>query len=134
LSIDESSYADGGEALGLPLFCYVGYWMTRQEFTFTIGFQGDAAIVDKRAMRQFGRLSTMELAEKGFYRAAFCSALFSRDAEEMAEFTKHFAQKTDSAGLESDSSGSDTDQAVDRLKRLFGVYTVPDEIKRVVSL
>ena len=108
--------------------------MTRQEFAFTIGFQGDAAIVDKRAMRQYGRLSTMELAEKGLYRAAFCSALFSGDAGEMTEFIKHFAERTRSAGLESDSSGSDADKPADRLKRLFGVYTVPDEVKRVVSL
>jgi hypothetical protein len=108
--------------------------MTRQEFVFTIGFQGDAAIVDKRAMRQFGRLSTMELAGEGLYRAAFCSALYSGDAGEMAEFVKHFAQKTGSAGLEFDSSESDAGEAADQLKRLFGVYTVPDEIKRVVAL
>ena len=60
--------------------------MTRKEFTFTIGFQGDTAIVDKRAMRQYGRLSTMDLAEKGLYRAAFCSALFSGNKQELDEF------------------------------------------------
>ena len=102
--------------------------MTRQEFTFTIGFQGDTAIVDKRAMRQYRRLSTMELAEKGLYRAAFCSALFSGKEDEMTEFIRFFGEKTNAAGA--------TDRVVDadQLKRLFGVYTVPDEIKRVVSL
>jgi hypothetical protein len=103
--------------------------MTREEFTFTIGFQGDTAIVDRRAKRQYGRLSTMELAEKGLYRAAFCSALFSGDAEEMKEFVRHFAEKTSSADPESSRLESE-----DQLKRLFGVHTVPDEIKRVVSL
>ena len=108
--------------------------MTRQEFTFTIGFQGDAAIVDKRAMRQYGRLSTMELALKGLYRAAFCSALFSSEASEMNDFIRHFAERTSTAGLDSDLSDLSADKAADQLKRLFGVYTVPDEIKRVVSL
>lgn len=103
--------------------------MTRQEFVFTIGFQGDTAIVDKRAMRQYGRLSTLELAEKGLYRAAFCSALFSQTDNEMDEFIRVFGEKTSEAG--GTASGF---TSVDQLKRLFGVYTVPDEIKRVVSL
>ena len=103
--------------------------MTKKEFTFTIGFQGDTAIVDKRAMRQYGKLSTMDLAEKGLYRAAFCSALFSGNGQEMDEFIRHFAGKTASA--DPDSSRIESE---DQLKRLFGVYTVPDEIKRVVSL
>lgn len=103
--------------------------MTKQEFTFAIGFQGDTAIVDKRAMRQYGRLSTVELMEKGLYRAAFCSALFSGDAGEMERFVKLFGEKTSAAGQ--DSTGL---QTADQLKRLFGVYTIPDEIKRVVAL
>ena len=97
--------------------------MTRQEFVFTIGFQGDAAIVDRRAQRQFGRLSTMELAREGLYRAAFCSALFSGDQQEMSEFIRHFAEKTHNPDL-----------TEDQVKRIFGVYTVPDEVKRVVSI
>jgi hypothetical protein len=99
--------------------------MTRQEFTFAIGFQGDTAIVDKRAMRQHGKLTTMGLAESGLYRAAFCSALFSGDSGEMDEFIRVFAAK---------ASGGPDRPTADGLKRLFGVYTVPDEIKRVVSL
>jgi hypothetical protein len=97
--------------------------MTRQEFVFTIGFQGDAAIVDKRANRQYGRFTTMQLAEKGLYRAAFCSALFSGDREEMNEFVRHFAEKTHNPDL-----------TEEQVKRIFGVYTVPDEVKRVVSI
>jgi hypothetical protein len=97
--------------------------MTRQEFVFTIGFQGDAAIVDSRAKRRHGRLSTMELAEKGLYRAAFCSALYSGSTEEMGEFVRHFAEKTHNPDL-----------TEDQVKRIFGVYTVPDEVKRVVSI
>ena len=90
---------------------------------FTIGFQGDAAVVDKRAQRRYGKLSTMELAGEGLYRAAFCSAIFSGDESEIDEFVRFFAEKT---GMQ--------DLTVDRVKRLFGVYTVPDEIKKIVSV
>ena len=103
--------------------------MTRQEFTFAIGFQGDTAIVDKRAMRQYGRLSTTELVEKGLYRAAFCNALFSGNAGDMDDFIRLFGEKTSAAG-----QGSARLETADQLKRLFGVYTIPDEIKRVVAL
>lgn len=97
--------------------------MTRSEFVFTIGFQGDAAVVDKRAQRRYGKLTTMELAGEGLYRAAFCSAIFSGDEAEMNEFVRFFAEKT----------GMD-DLTGDRLKRLFGVYTVPDEVKKIIAV
>ena len=97
--------------------------MTRSEFVFTIGFQGDAAIVDKRAQRKYGKLGTMELANEGLYRAAFCSALFSGDEAEMATFIEQFSQKTGTPDL-----------TVERVKRLFGIYTVPDEIKKIITV
>lgn len=97
--------------------------MTREEFVFTIGFQGDAAIVDAKAKRQYGKHTTRELAEQGLYRAAFCSAIYSANESEMNEFVEFFAEKSGMAGF-----------SVDRLKQLFGVYTVPDEVKRVITL
>ncbi len=97
--------------------------MTRSEFVFTIGFQGDAAVVDKRAQRRYGKLSTMELAGEGLFRAAFCSAIYSADEQEMGEFVRYFAEKT----------GAD-DLTADRLKRLFGVYTVPNEVKKIIAV
>jgi hypothetical protein len=90
---------------------------------FTIGFQGDAAVVDKRAQRRYGKLGTMELAGEGLYRAAFCSAIFSGSEAEMDEFVNFFADKT---GVH--------DLTGDRLKRLFGVYTVPDEVKKIIAV
>ena len=97
--------------------------MTRSEFVFTIGFQGDAAVVDKRAQRRYGKLTTMELAGEGLFRAAFCSAIYSGDDREMNEFVRYFADKT----------GMD-DLSADRLKRLFGVYTVPNEVKKIIAV
>ena len=97
--------------------------MTRTEFVFTIGFQGDAAVVDRRASRRYGKLGTMDLAGEGLYRAAFCSAIFSGDEAEMSSFVRFFAEKT----------GMD-DLTAEHLKRLFGVYTVPDEVKKIIAV
>ena len=56
-------------------------------------------------------------------RAAFCSALYAGDGAEMDEFVKFFAEKTSMPGLNAE-----------RIKRLFGVYTVPDEVKKIVTV
>lgn len=85
--------------------------MRREEFVFTIGYQGDAAIVDRAAMKKYAKLGTMELLELGLYRAAFCSALYMADDAEMKAFLQAFEART---GIQSDSA--------DTLKRLFGVY------------
>ena len=97
--------------------------MKRSEFVFTIGFQGDAAVVDRRAQREYGTLSTMELAELGLYRAAFCSALYAGDRNELETFIEYFSGRTGAAGL-----------TEDQIKRLFGIYTVPDEVKKIIAV
>lgn len=56
--------------------------MTREEYIFTIGFDGDGAVVDKNSSKQFGKLSTAELFDKGFIKAAICSAIYSKKEDE----------------------------------------------------
>lgn len=92
--------------------------LSREDFTFTIGYDGERAVVDGKARSEFGRLSTMELAEKGLYRAAFASALWSANhgssketaASEMKSFIDFFNRK----------AGTSYSTA-EELKRLFGV-------------
>lgn len=85
--------------------------IAREDFIFAIGFEGAVAVVDGKAKREFGKLSTAQLAEKGLYRAAFSSALYSKKPEEMAAFIDFFNAK---AGTRyTDAS---------QLSRLFGVY------------
>ncbi len=57
--------------------------LSREDFIFTIGYDGPAAVVDGRSKRRYGALSTQELAEKGLFRAAYSSALYSGDPKEM---------------------------------------------------
>ncbi len=97
--------------------------MTRNDFVFSVGFQGVSAIVDKAAKRKYGKLSTRELAEKGLYRSAFCSALFSQDEEEIK------------AVMEIYNSRSKTGkQTAENMKRLLGVFNVPDNITKVINI
>jgi hypothetical protein len=67
--------------------------ISREDFIFTIGYEGSTAIVDGRARKEFGGLSTMELAEKGLYRAAFSSALYSGKPGEMKAYIDFFNAK-----------------------------------------
>ncbi len=97
--------------------------ISREDFVFTIGFSGNTAIVDARQKRQFGRLSTAELAEKGIFRAALCSAVYNESTEEMNLVLAAYNTKNE---LEVDS--------VEHLQRLFGVYEVPDGIGRTKAL
>ena len=85
--------------------------IAREDFIFAIGFEGASAVVDGKAKKEFGKLDTMQLAEKGLYRAAFSSALYSKKPEEMKAFIEFFNAKAGTKYLEAG-----------QLSRLFGVY------------
>lgn len=94
---------------------------TREDFLFTIGYDGESAVVDGKAKAAYGKSGTMDLARKGLYRAAFSSALKSGMAAEMDEFIEYFS------GLTGGAYRSSAD-----LARLFGVEEHP--VKRVLAL
>lgn len=93
--------------------------MTREDFIFTIGYKGDTAIVDASAQNDNKKPSSGSLLKKGLYRAAFCAALFDESTDDQEAVAYALGQKT---GREYSS---------DSLKRLFGVYQIPDWVKRV---
>ncbi len=95
--------------------------MKRTDFVFTIGYQGETAIVDGRARTRYGRLGTRELAERGLFKPALSSALFSGDAEELAEVLKAY-----NGGAGAAQVGS-----VEQLKRLLGVFDVPKNVQKI---
>jgi hypothetical protein len=97
--------------------------LSRIDFVFTIGYDGAAAIVDGRARRQYGRLSTMELAEEGLYRAAFASAFYDqqKDPKLMEEFIRFFNAKAGTSYTKSEE-----------LQRLFGVNL--EDVSRTIVL
>jgi hypothetical protein len=97
--------------------------LAREDFVFTIGYDGAAAIVDGRARRQYGKLSTIELAEEGLYRAAFASAFYDmeKDSGPMKEFIQFFNAK----------AGTSYTKA-EELQRLFGVNK--EDVTRTIVL
>jgi len=84
--------------------------LSREEFIFTIGYDGPVAVVDGQAKKLYSSLSTRQLAEKGLFRAAYSSALWSKDPKE-AEIVAEIYNK---------ASGSSVPQS--SLQRLFGVF------------
>ncbi len=97
--------------------------LSREDFVFCIGYDGAAAIVDGRAKKQYGKLSTMELAEEGLYRAAFASAFYDleKDGGPMKEFIAFFNSR----------AGTSYSKA-EELQRLFGVNV--EDVSRTIVL
>jgi len=93
---------------------------SREDFIFTIGYDGPAAVIDGQAKKLYSKLTTKELAEKGLYRAAYSSALWSKDQKELETVADIYNKATGSAV----SAAS--------LQRLFGVF--PVKVNRSIVL
>ena len=90
--------------------------MKREDFVFSVGYQGNSIIVDTRASRKYGAAGTKELAEKGLFRAALCSALYSGNPSEEQTVLEEYNR-----------AGGTSFSSLDVIKRLVGVYGVPDD-------
>jgi len=95
--------------------------LSREDFIFTIGYDGPAAVIDGQAKRRYGSLSTKELAEKGLFRAAYSSAIWSKDPKDLEAVVETYNRISGSA-LKTDSP----------LDRLFGVF--PIKVNRAIVL
>ena len=94
--------------------------MKRADFIFTIGFQGDTAVVDAKSRRRYRNCSLLELLEEGQYRAAIAGALFDADPDEQQKTVDWFRSHTP---IEAESFAA--------LKRLFGVFEPPGDNQAV---
>ena len=84
--------------------------MKREEFIFTIGYDGNNAVVDKKSAQEYGKLTSAELFDKGMVKAAVCSAIFSKDkGEEQLVFDKYNALEAQRV------------ESFEELKKIFGV-------------
>jgi hypothetical protein len=94
--------------------------LSREDFIFTIGYDGPAAVVDGHAKKRYFKLSTKDLAEKGLFRAACSSAIWSKNEKEL-EIVAEIYNKTTNSSVPTAS-----------LQRLFGVF--PVEVTRSIVL
>jgi hypothetical protein len=99
--------------------------LSRDDFVFTIGYDGPAAVVDGQAKRKYGGLSTEELAERGLFRAAYSSAVYAKDPGEMERVAEHYRRFLA-------QSGTPGEIPLSSLERLFGV--LPMEARRSIVL
>jgi hypothetical protein len=93
----------------------------RKDFVFTIGYDGGTAVVDGSLKRRFGSLSTAELAEKGLFKQALCSAVFEGREEALQQVLERYNARAEQRLAH-----------VEELKRMFGVFEVPQGITRVL--
>jgi hypothetical protein len=97
--------------------------ISREDFLFTVGFQGNAAIVDSSQKRKYGKLPTDKLLEKGLFKAALCSAIYNNNEDELELiFRKYNEKSTIKLKMRDD------------LKKVFGVTKVPDNIDKVIGI
>ncbi len=98
----------------------------KHDFIWTIGFQGNTAIVNKRQRTESRDITPSVLLAEGMLRAAFSSALWEQEIESKAtaleDFRLLFVKAT---GL---------DIGLDNIKRMLGVYQVPRENLTVLAL
>jgi hypothetical protein len=90
---------------------------------FTIGYDGNTAVVDGSLKRRFGPLSTVELAEQGLFKQALCSAVFEGREDALNQVLERYNQRTEHKLAHAEE-----------LKRMFGVFEVPQGISRVLVI
>jgi hypothetical protein len=94
--------------------------ITREDVVSAIGYDGNAALVERSARKRYGKLTTDELLELGYYRAAAASAIWAGSDAELARV----------ADVYNRASGST--YTPDAIPRVFGVAKVT--VTRVLSL
>jgi hypothetical protein len=94
--------------------------MKRQEYIFTIGFTGNTAMVDGKALKSYGSLGTGALLEKGLYKPALASAVNAGSPEEQALVLKTY-----------NSVAGTSYERIQQLQRVFGLETSPEHIEKI---
>lgn len=97
--------------------------ISREDFCFTVGYNGEQAVVDKQARNRYGKMSVENLLKEGLFKPALCAALYDNDENGMKLVLKTYNEKSLSS-LET----------VDELKRVFGVFIVPNDIRSVKTV
>lgn len=105
--------------------------ISRGDFVFTIGYEGNTAVVDGTMKKRYRSLSTVELAEKQLYKQAVCSAVYEEVTRKHGNSGEVALQRI----LEiynRDAEGKIG--SVEELKRTFGVYEVPEGVGKVMVI
>ncbi len=97
--------------------------MTKSEFPFVIGYQGQTAIIDKNMYSKWKSASLAQLLDAGLFKAAFSRAVWDQDAGAMEKVLLNYNARSPKQYA-----------SVEVLQRAFGVYSVPQGVKRTLYL
>ena len=92
--------------------------MKKDDFISTIGYSGNSAVCDKKLQKPGTSIET--LLEKGLFKAAFSKALYEENTADQEKVLDSYNKQSNSEY-----------KSVEELKRLFGVFRVPDKITKV---
>lgn len=96
--------------------------ISREDFIFTVGYEGNKAIVNSRQKRSYGRLSALELAGEGLFKEAVSAAVFDKNEQDLARILEIFNENSEKKI-----------DSVEALKRTLGVLEVFGTIERVMN-
>lgn len=104
--------------------CVKLIYMKKEDFIFTVGSYDNVVIVDKTLKRKYRTKTSRQLADIGLYKPAFCAAFFDRETgagsgQSDLEYLLSVINKNESCHYAS----------VDVLNRLFGVFSVPQNVR-----
>jgi hypothetical protein len=97
--------------------------MRREDYVFSIGYEGSAAIVDGKLRARYAGFSTMQLAKEGLFKQALCSAIHEGKPGDLAEILSLYNRSTEHPV----SSAED-------LKRMYGTFAVPEGVTKVIVI
>ena len=105
--------------------------ISREDFVFTVGYEGKTAVVDGNLKKRMRKLSPPALAKEGLYKQALCAAIYDNQLSKKPKGSENLESlevvlekvlaifnKNTEAHLSS----------VEDLKRTFGVFEVPEGI------
>ena len=100
--------------------------ISREDFIFTIGYEGDVAVVDGHLKKRCRSWSTLKLAEEGMFKQAVSSAVYAgpeKRRQELEQVLAVYNGRTENRL-----------HSVDELLRTFGVFDVPGDVVRVMVI
>jgi len=97
--------------------------MKREDYIFSIGFDGNKAIVDKKARSSLRKLDTRALADRGMFKVAYRSAVYEED-QAGADYV--LARFNEVSPIRYENS--------ERLMMVFGVQAPSDDITGIRAI
>lgn len=92
----------------------------RNDFIFSIAFNKETIVINKRLKGKYANKPFSILLEKGLFRQALAAAVFDRNEEQMQAVVKEYGRLIKNTSL-----------TIGDVKKIFGIHDVPSTVKAV---